>query len=298
MSSADFTTVYRIAIGPPVAQKIPPGSPYWKEFNGGFRNLEINQPQLVSMISRGHTFTTWHQNGWRRSDNYLAGQHLGIDFDTEDKRSAIDHLINDPFIKKHAALLYTTPSHTIDAPRARVVFLLDEPIYQAKNYVLAVSSLLWLFGSADRQCKDPCRFFYGAGPEGSSAWPGNVLPLALVKDMIARYKVTGDREKRTIQRYTPQTADEAEVQNALKFIPPWGVEYDDWVAVLMAVHSEFPGTNGLSIASAWAQGYPGEVERKWKSFDQAGNVSGRVGLGTLFALAKEHGYAGRERVSA
>lgn len=287
---ADLTTTYKVAIGPAVAQKIPAGDPYWQKFNGSFKNMDVKQTDLASFICQGHTFTTWHKDNWRRSDNYTVGQHLGIDFDTEDKRSSVDHLLSDPFIAKYASLVYTTPSHTMEAPRARVVFLVDEPIHQAKNYVLAVSSLLWLFGSADRQCKDPCRFFYGSRPDGRIEWPANVLSLAIVKDMIARYKATGQQEKRTIQRYAPQTADEKKVQEALKYIPPWGIDYDQWLAVLMAVHSEFPGTNGLAMADSWAQGVTGEVKRKWQSFSREGNVSGRVSMGTLFALAKEHGY--------
>lgn len=290
MSSTDFTTTYKMAVGPPVAQKIPPGSPYWKTFNGSFQNRELNQPELVSLVSAGHPFTTWHGEQWRHSRNYLLGQHLGIDFDTEDQRSAIDTLLKDPFIAKYGTLLYTTPSHTPEAPRARVVFLLDTPIHQAKNYVLAASALLWLFGSADRQCKDAVRFFYGGCPEGRVEWPANVLPLAIVKDMIARYQATGTRERRTYHHYAAQTTDEQKVQDALKHIPPWGISYDEWLAVLMAVHSEFPGPNGLALADAWAQGAENEVARKWRSFDQTGNVAGRIGMGTLFALAKEHGY--------
>lgn len=284
---------YKVAIGPALTEKIQPGSPYWRDFNGAFENREVNQPQFVSYICGGHTFTTWHDS-WRKSENYIVGQHIGVDFDTEDKRSTIDHLMKDPFISKYATLIYTTPSHTIDAPRARVVFLLDTPIHQPKNYVLAVSSLLWLFGAADQQCKDPCRFFYGGQPDGQFEWPENVLPLSLIKDMVARYKTTGQREKRTIQKYSPKDADEKEVAEALKHIPPWNIEYDQWLAVLMAIHSEFPGPNGLSMADAWAQGHPGEVERKWRSFDTNGNATGRIGIGTLFAMAQEHGY----RISA
>lgn len=286
----DLTATHKVSIGPAVAQKIPPGSPYWGEFNGSFRNMDINQADFAGFVCQGHAFTTWHKHNWRRSDNYIVGQHLGVDFDTEDKRSTVDYLLSDPFIAKYASLIYTTPSHTIDAPRARVVFLLDEPIHQSKNYVLAVSSLLWLFGSADRQCKDPCRFFYGSGTGGRIEWPANVLPLAIVKDMIARYKATGQKERHTISSYAPQTADEQKVQEALKRIPPWGIEYDEWLSVLMAIHSEFPGANGLAIADSWAQGYGGEVGKKWESFRRDGNTAGRVGIGTLFSIAKQHGY--------
>lgn len=290
MSDYDPDTTYKISIGPALTQKIPPGSPYWHDFNGSFVNREVKHAEFANYVYFGHTFTTWHKDKWRNAKNYVAGQHLGIDMDTGDKRSAVDTLLNDPFIAKYAGLVYTTPSHTDEEPRARVVFLLDAPIQQAANYALSASALLWLFGSADRQCKDAARFFYGGKSDGRVEWLPNVLPLAIVKDMIARYKATGQQEKRTISHYTGQTADEQKVQAALKCIPPLGIEYDEWVSILMAIHAEFPGPNGQAIAEAWAQGYPGEVAHKWKSFNGGGNTAGRVGIGTLFAMAKQHGY--------
>lgn len=290
MSDYDPDTTYKVSIGPALQQKIPPGSAYWGQFNGSFENREVKHGEFANYIYFGHAFTTWHKDHWRNAQNYLAGQHLGCDFDTGDKRSAVDTLLNDPFVAKYAAVIYTTPSHTIEEPRARVVFLLDAPIQQATNYIAAVSSLLWLFGSADRQCKDSCRFFYGGRTDGRIEWLPNVLPLAIVKDMIARYKATGQQERRTITSYAPQTADEQKVQEALKYIPPMAIDYDEWLGVLMAVHAAFPDSAGLSIADSWAQGSPGEVARKWKSFKGDGNTAGKVGLGTLFNLAKQHGY--------
>jgi len=58
----------------------------------------------------------------------------------------------------------------------------------------------------------------------------------------------------------------------------------------MAIHSEFPGNNGLAIAESWGQGVDGEINRKWRSFDTNGNVAGTVTLGTLFDMAKHHGW--------
>ena len=281
---------YKISIGPMLPGKIPPGSPYWKEFNGSFQNKEATQSSIASDLYLGKPITTWHSNNWRNRDNYIVGQHLGVDFDTEDARSEMKTLLDDPFINKYASILYTTPSHTIDAPRARVVFLLEQPIHQADNYANAAAALLWLFSAADTKCKDPCRFFYGAGEGADMELLNGRLPLAIIKDMITRYQRTGQTHKKTVQNYTPQNTEEKDVQEALKYINPWGIEYDQWVSVLMAIHSEFPGGNGLAMADAWGQGSTGEVQRKWKSFDTGGNSGGRVGMGTLFQIAMDNGY--------
>lgn len=270
-------------------QKIPYGDPIWPAFNASFVNLELEMIDIANEIYLGRPFTTWHKNNWRHGDNYKLGQHMALDFDSEDERSTLEFLAKDKFIQKYAALIYTTPSHTPATPRARVLFLLDEPIQQPTNYGNAVSALLWLFGSADRQCKDPCRFFYGSRHCDVKLFD-NVLPVDKIKQIISQYKATGDVVKQTHERknYKP-TADQEEVADALKKIPAMDISYDDWVKVLMAIHHSF-GNSGLSLAESWANGKDDEVKRKWRSFSEKGNSVGTVTLNTVFSMAIDNGW--------
>ena len=240
--------------------KIPPGDPIWSKFNASFVNRELELVDIANEIYTAHPFTTWHANNWRNATNYQLGQHIGIDFDTEDERSTLQHLAKDKFIQRYAALLYTTPSHTPDKPRARAVFLLDTPIHQPKNYTLAVSSLLFLFGSADRQCKDSCRFFYGSR-DCQFEWLDNVLPLDTVKQIINQYQAVGNIVKKSHERkdYQP-TTDQQEVASALQKIPAMGIDYDEWVKI------------------------------KWRSFKSDGNGTGQVTLNTVFKMAIDNGW--------
>lgn len=271
--------------------KLMHGDPLWGQFNASFDNAEMEQVEILDMIYHGHPFTTWHKDKWRHSKNYLAGQHIGLDWDTEDERSTINFLMKDPFVKKYGFLIYTTPSHRPEAPRARVVFLLDTPIQQAKNYAAAASAMLWLFGSADRQCKDPCRFFYGS-KDCEMEWLGQTLPLEKLKAIMGQYEASGKLAKRmaTQRNYTP-TADQQEVADALKAIPAWGIDYDEWVKILMGIHQAF-GDSGLALAESWAQGVEKEVEHKWRSFKQNGNLAGTVTLNTVFKIARDRGWQG------
>lgn len=282
-------TTYKVAVSSyALDRKIPPGDAFWSTFNASFENRELEPFDLAAMIYDGHPFTTWHRDHWRTSANYTAGQHLGLDFDAGDKSSTIPGLLASPFIAKHSSILYTTPSHTADAPRARAVFLLDAPIVQAQNYALAATALLWLFSGADRQCKDPVRFFYGS--KGCELeFVDHVLPIATVKHLIHQYQQTGQRERQRHERTITGTTDQAEVADALRKIPAWGIDYDEWLAVLMALHREY-GAAGLPMAESWAQGADGEVAHKWKSFKSKGNEAGAVGLGSVFALAKRFGW--------
>jgi len=280
---------YRVAVSSmALAAKIPQGSPLWQSFNASFRNLELQPFELMSMVYDGHSFTTHHAHNWRTSANYLCGQHIGLDMDTGDARSTLKALIADKFISRYASFCYTSMSHTDDAPRARVVFLLDTPIMQATNYTLAASALLWLFGTADRACRDAVRFWYGS--KGCDLeYLDHVLPLSVVKKLIAEYQETGRIEKRRQERRVEGTADQAEVAEALRHIPPLHIDYDEWVQVLMGIHSEY-GDGGLPLADSWAQGYPGEVERKFRSFKPNGNGAGAVTIATVFGLAKQYGW--------
>lgn len=63
--------------------------------------------------------------------------------------------------------------------------------------------------------------------------------------------------------------------------------YEEWVAVLMAVHSVYPGPEGLAAAVEWKEWEPGEIAHKWKSFKRD---AGGVGVGTLVDMAKRGGY--------
>lgn len=282
---------FRVAVSNyALTRKIPPGDAFWAQFNASFDNRQVTRMDLIDAIYTGHPITTWHKNHWRAGSNYECGQAIGLDFDTEDERSRLPVLVQDKFIAKHGAFAHTTTSHTPAKPRARVMFLLDAPIFQAQNYALAAQALLWLFGAADRQCKDPVRFWYGAtGCE--LEYFENVLPLDTLKHLIAQYQETGKRE-RSRHTWTAPT-EQAEVADALRKIPAWGIDYDQWLAVLMALQREY-GDAGLSLAESWADGAPGEVERKWRSFNPAGNYAGAVSLGTVFALAQTFGWSRRE----
>lgn len=184
-----------------LTEKLPAEDYRWPQFNASFVNKELPLIEIANEIYSGYAFTTWHKNHWRHTDNYQLGQHIGLDFDTGDKFSTLQHLKRDKFIECRAAMIYTTPSHTPDRPRARVVFTLDTPIYQPQNYVLAATSLVWMFGKADAKCKDAARFFYGSS-HCDVEYLENVLPIEIVKNLIQRYKESGEKTKKIVQDST------------------------------------------------------------------------------------------------
>jgi hypothetical protein len=282
------TASYKIAVSKmSFNRKIPPADPIWPKFNASFENVELEPQALLDTIYYGFPITTWHKDHWRDSKNYLCGQHLGLDFDHGNV--TLDSLLKDPFITKYSSFIYTTMSSTDENPRCRAIFLIDQPIMQSVNYAMAASSLLWAFGDADRSCRDSVRFWYGS-LECKFEWIGETLPLEVVKKMIDNYKDSGITEKRKSIRSDYQAPVEMqEVADALKLIDPWKIEYDQWLAILMAIHSTF-GEGGYMLAESWGQGKGDEIDRKWKSFKASGNTTGAVGVGTIFGIAKQFGW--------
>ena len=81
----------------------------------------------------------------------------------------------------------------------------------------------------------------------------------------------------------------AKAAQALQHISP-DCDYDQWIEIGQALHSEF-GEQGLSLWDSWSQGgtkYEGtkDIETHWKSFHQGKGV----GLGTLYKHAKDAGW--------
>lgn len=288
-------TTYKISINQmKVDGKIPPGDPRWATFNDAFANHEIGILDLANAIYTGHAYSTWHE-GRRKLDNFVCGQHLAVDLDTDDERSNINRLIEHDLVRSYAALLHTTPSHTTQTPRCRIIFLLDRPITDAGAYSAAARFLAGIFDGADMATTDASRFFYGA-KDCQIELPWNVLPLAHLRRFYRLHKPAGGAVQPAISNERAQAGapvekpalDEIEkVQNALGHVDPWGIDYNKWIAIIAALKREL-GEEALPIARAWADGKPGEVEREWARLKET--RSNGAGLGTIFWLAKRHGF--------
>lgn len=71
------------------------------------------------------------------------------------------------------------------------------------------------------------------------------------------------------------------------------ISHDDWLGLLMALHSVNYLDDMMVLADEWSRGgsnyEEGCVEAKWDSFDTDGNSTGKKGLGTFVNFAKEWG---------
>jgi len=154
---------------------------FWKDYNGRFENETMPIDSIAADLAAGHGITTQHRQ-YRKAANFICGQHIGLDFDTEDDNSRIDTLLQDAFIWRYASILQSTWSHTEEKPRSRVIFFLDQAIYDPAQYTELAAALLWAYGQADQVCKDPARLFFGG--RGQPVIIDNVLPLETAVSLL------------------------------------------------------------------------------------------------------------------
>lgn len=190
-----MTARYRISFSTmALSGKLPQGDPRWADFNDSFENLTLAPVEIANLIYKGYAFTTWH-DGRRSIEHFISGQHIGVDMDCGDERATFDALLRHEWVRMYASILYTTPSHTPENPRARVLFLLDKPIDSAAGYSEAAKFVISQFSGADVACSDASRFFYGS-LNCDLLIPENYLPLAHLRHYYAAWKRTQPQEAR------------------------------------------------------------------------------------------------------
>jgi len=186
-------SINRIHRGKP---KDKPGS-WWARYNDAFKPQTVTPGQFAALVAgEGYAFAPVCR-GRRKRDHFVSAQHIGLDFDNETNACRLAALAADPFIARYATVLYTSPSHTEEKPRARVVFFLDQPVTDPDRYRAYVGALLSRFTLADDKAKDPARLFYGA-PDAQTRLLNNVLPLAVLEAMTPRPAPPTPRPRPTV----------------------------------------------------------------------------------------------------
>ena len=172
-------TPIQIAINRTIPGKLESGDPRWETHTTTFETEHLDPAGIAQAICAGWSLAAVHHKR-RHSDHFVLAQHLGLDFDEETPQSSLDYLCAHSFVKTYAALAHTTSSHKPDAPRSRVLFILDRPILDAHQYASYASALVWLFNGSDTKCKDAARLFFGAvGCETRQI--GKVLPVVILE---------------------------------------------------------------------------------------------------------------------
>lgn len=146
----------------------------------GWEPLEVSADELIDHIARGFAFTAHFKNAYRKTSNFVCADFIAADFDGTMR---IEDALQSAFIQNFGAFLYTTPSHSEDQHRFRVVFLLEETITASEQWADALKGLALRLGS-DPSIKDAGRMFFGS--RGCHVMRiGKTLPASEVQKLVA-----------------------------------------------------------------------------------------------------------------
>ena len=131
-------------------------------------NVESTWQEVFELITVDGVATSaelWTDN--RCDANFVSRSLIMIDIDDG---MTIQDLFKDDFYNLYGAGFYTTPSHTDDNHRFRIIFRLERKETDKERYKKIVKGLMSVYNHADAACKDASRLYYGT-------------PNCLIKDM-------------------------------------------------------------------------------------------------------------------
>lgn len=146
---------FRLAIRTDIKNK--PAGDILKTTASGWSNVDITLPDLIGSISSGFPFTHQFSNGYRKGSNFAGTNVLIADIDGT---LPLERALADPFIKHHATLIYTTPSHTETENRYRILFHLKREIYHGESYEALYTALMKRVPT-DPAARSCAQFFFG-----------------------------------------------------------------------------------------------------------------------------------------
>ncbi|MBA4491885.1 AAA family ATPase [Paracoccus sp. S1E-3] len=191
-----------------------------------------------------------------------------------------------------AALIYTTPSHTAEAPRWRVLAPLARQVAPAEREALCAKLNGALGGilAAESFTNSQSYYFGNTAAHPAESFLVEGQPLDRVTGLTSigpkPKPVKSDTDLSDLLR---EPADRDEIRRALACISD--ADYrDTWREIGMALHAEFAGSDeGFDLWSHWSRQSvkfnERDQRRTWKSFRRGG-----IGIGTLFRIAIECGF--------
>ncbi len=160
----------------------------------------------------------------------------------------LDIAMADPWLHDNALLIYTTPSHTEEHHRFRIVFLLPEYISDPAKYAEIAKAFINKFQS-DKSCKNIDRLYYG-----SKDAEYLVFGKQLKKSVLHRILGQADTEQKTLQSYErkmPDTITPDQVKEMLSYIPK-RMAYDEWGKIVSAIGNTFDEHTAISLVDSWS----------------------------------------------
>lgn len=150
--------VYRIAVNSQVINKTTD----YKKLNECFENRILSPQEIADNVGQGFSIICSKlkadETGTikRNNDSWLCSELIALDIDSG---LSIDEAFKIPQTK-NALIIYTSPSHTPEQHRFRIIFDLPYLETNKQRYTAIIEKFIKIY-NADKQCKDTARIYFG-----------------------------------------------------------------------------------------------------------------------------------------
>ncbi|GBF22919.1 hypothetical protein tpqmel_0323 [Candidatus Gastranaerophilus sp. (ex Termes propinquus)] len=145
--------------------------PSGKEMSGIKARIQGGKPksltvaQLAEVIKNGYSISPAILKGGLKAENWTQQQLFLVDIDNDTESEpliSIPKALGICTLKEVKPIMYyESYSHTTQKPKFRLVFAMDEPIFQEAKRKFIIETLISFFSQADAACTNADRIFFG-----------------------------------------------------------------------------------------------------------------------------------------
>lgn len=201
-----------------------------------------------------------------------------------------------------AAIVYTTPTHTPEAPRWRVLCPTSSPMAPAERDALCDRLNAALGGILARESFTRSQaYYFGAVGEGRDhrvhLVDGRPIDRATELRKPAAPEPVSEPDDDDVDLESLLRPDFERIREALAFIP--ADDRDEWLQVGQALHADSSASEGgFDVWTEWSrtsEKFNAKDQRRvWESFGR--RPGKRVTIASLYHLAKAHGWGAKPKV--
>jgi len=266
-----------------------------------FEGLTIER--LTKAVHKGYCLNAANlMDDYRKDENFIESEIIILDFDSG---ITIEEAIANPFVARHCFYGYTSCTHTEEHHKFRLLFKLPYNITDGELYKRVQREVGQQIGNFDKIATSCTNLFFGNTNAIDIVNNHAALHIeeSLIESVIAQMAIENEerdrkikeseaiREKRRQWLLSQGVADDTDslVEIALSYIPQrieGAGTYGDARDVTWALTAHY----GANIAGAMMEKHS-PSHGKWNPAKIANQFkAGKIGLGTLFHLAKKHGF--------
>lgn len=134
----------------------------------GSEPKNLTAKELANFIEQGCSISPAILKDGLRAENWEQQQLFFVDIDNNNKSSLLTieqalKICSDNEIEP--LLYYESYSSTVSKPKYRLVFAMDEPVFEESKRKFIIETLISLFPQADNSCTNSDRIFFGTNDE-------------------------------------------------------------------------------------------------------------------------------------